>query len=646
MKRKITPFILTLALVIQMMTLMPLQANAALPFSGGGTGTEQDPYIIMNQTDLYSMQHYSGSYFELGDDISLTGYWTRIDGTNYSATLNGKNYTIYNLKVSSSYSCGLFGEVYRLNVSNLILDSVYVDSNSNYTGAIVGNARHLRMENCHVKNAGIYNTSSSSNNGRYTGGLVGDAGAYSSSNYSVYIADCTFQGTVSGNGSWVGGIAGRAQNPSGTGTVMERCGVLAGSSVTGGSSYTGGLIGEAAGTVQESFSRANVRGIGETGGLVGFLGTNGKVINCYSTGDVFGGNHVGGIVGDMGSTATYRLVENCYSSGWIEGGWAAGANTGSGTGGIVGRAGGSTYVRYNVALNAYVEKRTSTSDSGRVWGSGSPGTNNSNRARSDMTLYRGGTNVTVSDGGSQGTAYAHSTFLDKSGYPTNKDLAGNYVSGWDITNIDEISSSIWVMNPLVSQYPTLRWEAGNVPRIELDAADYIVQKDSTLNLTATCYPVNANISPITWTVDDPSIISFQSGNTSTTGAPITATGNNAGYTTVTATVTINGVTVSASCDVVVVDVTISAIISGPFPIPSLDIYAFTLSIVIIDPSNATLSPTDVNWSSNVTLTPTADPLIVGYSSMVPTGAGTSAIAPFTVTADFVVNGVPMSASYP
>ncbi|MCL1806281.1 MAG: hypothetical protein FWG31_01090 [Oscillospiraceae bacterium] len=493
MKRKITPFILTLALVIQMMTLMPLQANAALPFSGGGTGTEQDPYIIMNQTDLYSMQHYSGSYFELGDDISLTGYWTRIDGTNYSATLNGKNYTIYNLKVSSSYSCGLFGEVYRLNVSNLILDSVYVDSNSNYTGAIVGNARHLRMENCHVKNAGIYNTSSSSNNGRYTGGLVGDAGAYSSSNYSVYIADCTFQGTVSGNGSWVGGIAGRAQNPSGTGTVMERCGVLAGSSVTGGSSYTGGLIGEAAGTVQESFSRANVRGIGETGGLVGFLGTNGKVINCYSTGDVFGGNHVGGIVGDMGSTATYRLVENCYSSGWIEGGWAAGANTGSGTGGIVGRAGGSTYVRYNVALNAYVEKRTSTSDSGRVWGSGSPGYSG-NRARSDMTLYRGGTNVTVSDGGNQGTAYAHSHFQNNpNAYP-----------GWSISYKDEKAGTVWVVNPHSSNnpniYPTLAWEYESITEVNfLSAPDYVAKGD-VFQFSIRSYPSDADV---TLTFDQP-----------------------------------------------------------------------------------------------------------------------------------------------
>ncbi|MET3849245.1 S-layer homology domain-containing protein [Paenibacillus sp. OAE614] len=137
----------------------------------------------------------------------------------------------------------------------------------------------------------------------------------------------------------------------GDGGLVRSIGVDGGS-VRGGYS-SGGLVGDiGGGTVELSYSSADVSGIDNVGGLVGKM-LPGVVKQSYATGAVTGTYAVGGLVGraDLGS-----LVEDTYATGSVEGkaevgglvgrhvgtinrAYAAGRVSGSGSevGGLVGR---------------------------------------------------------------------------------------------------------------------------------------------------------------------------------------------------------------------------------------------------------------------------------------------------------------------
>lgn len=111
--------------------------------------------------------------------------------------------------------------------------------------------------------------------------------------------DLTLQGSVTSNTSdYYGGLIGYATNITVSGVTNEI--VLATSN-----SYVGGLIGFCQNaTIENCHNKANVSGIGNVGGIVGFTGDLEKVgfgshiTNCTNSGDISAtGNYVGGIVG-------------------------------------------------------------------------------------------------------------------------------------------------------------------------------------------------------------------------------------------------------------------------------------------------------------------------------------------------------------
>jgi hypothetical protein len=91
--------------------------------------------------------------------------------------------------------------------------------------------------------------------------------------------------------------------------------------VIGGDStyWIGGLVGGGSGNISNSFSTCNVTGYISmyAGGLVG--DSSGYITNCYSTGNVTGGDYLqysGGFAGMVG----YGTISNCYSTGKVTGG--------------------------------------------------------------------------------------------------------------------------------------------------------------------------------------------------------------------------------------------------------------------------------------------------------------------------------------
>ena len=68
-----------------------------------GSGTEEDPYQIYTEEDLYQIRNARYAYFKLMNDIELDTYsnWPSID--NFYGVLDGDNHTITNLNIKNSF---------------------------------------------------------------------------------------------------------------------------------------------------------------------------------------------------------------------------------------------------------------------------------------------------------------------------------------------------------------------------------------------------------------------------------------------------------------------------------------------------------------------------------------------------------------
>jgi hypothetical protein len=266
-------------------------------FSGKGSGTPWDPYIITNVKQLQEMKYDLKAYYVLGNDIdaSETRFWNDKRGFepigNFSWTysyfftgvLDGRGYKIYNLYINRARDfVGLFGAVgARGIIKNIGLENVTIITDGYYgIGGLVG------------YNAGtVYNAYSTGTikGGRFTGGLVGlnEGTVYNS--YS--------RASVNGINE-VGGLVGWNYH----GGIVYNSYSMAS---VNGRENVGGLVGENLGTIYNCYSMASVNGIDKVGGLVG--DNEGTIYNCYSIDTAAGKWNVGGLVGVNKGT-----VANCF----------------------------------------------------------------------------------------------------------------------------------------------------------------------------------------------------------------------------------------------------------------------------------------------------------------------------------------------
>jgi PGF-CTERM protein len=230
------------------------------PADLAGNGTEADPHIIANASELQAMEDDLNASYRLAADINASGTVAWNDGSGFkpigtdsnpfTGTFNGSGYAISGLTIdrSDTDGVGLFGDI---GSSGLVHDVLVLNVN------ITGSSR--------------------------TGGLVG-------SNDGT-VQKVLTSGTVAGAGR-VGGLVGNND-----GTVRK---VSSSSSVasTGSFRYLGGLIGFNRGTVQEASASGAVDGspiARFVGGLAGY--NEGTVRETFASGRVSGSEDVGGLTG-------------------------------------------------------------------------------------------------------------------------------------------------------------------------------------------------------------------------------------------------------------------------------------------------------------------------------------------------------------
>lgn len=199
---------LLLALVL-CFTALPISAFAVTPpneFLSGGSGTQDDPWLISTAADLKALADYinsgkaadcdadcntygnfHGYYFKQTADIDLQGAaWDPIgysdeSGFYFSGHYDGGNHVIRNA-VSSGITdngytlAGIFGSVYFGSISNLHIENVEFSAEGNnnqaFAGGLAGIVLDSEIANCSVSGSKLSSSRAPFNNNR-AGGLVG-----------------------------------------------------------------------------------------------------------------------------------------------------------------------------------------------------------------------------------------------------------------------------------------------------------------------------------------------------------------------------------------------------------------------------------------------------------------------------------------
>ena len=335
-----------------------------------GEGTAENPFIIRTAEDLVKLQElvatgksFSGVVFQVVDDITLPANWEPIgctkDGSvniNAGANLNAFSGTIDG-KISSTKNATITVPVGGLPLLGYINGAVVKNLNiygeriegaglvNSYTGVgLSGNA--ITIENVRLK----------SGSKTLKSGLVASVGgngfACASAGFTITIRNCVieenvivgYDGNQNGIGSFAGRINGIVENSTSAATVK-------------GASYVGGIIsGRDNAMSQCEVKNCTFSGIVEAsgsyvGGIVGGgydnqTAPNGAcptIVACTVTGNVKGGDRVGGIFGGDGYVAqTWDNVTGSISANSFTG--KIEATSGQYVGGIIG---------YRNSLNKY-----------------------------------------------------------------------------------------------------------------------------------------------------------------------------------------------------------------------------------------------------------------------------------------------------
>ena len=537
-----------MAVVILAVLTFSVSAFARL-YDGGGT--EADPFIIdsaAKMNDIGNNQGDWGGYFKLIADIDLGGYTgTMYDiignaGAPFKGVFDGNDHSISNFNYAYNGSndyIALFGYIDHADAAiknlNVVDANIFVESSDcEYIGSIAGRLRRGRIVNCRVLNVNVDAKLSD-----FVGGLGG------CSDFESYLDNCYVSGSITGSsavggllgetygilndchtsiavtaGYYSGGLVSLAHNPiitncSSAGSVFNTknisydgedttyCGGLIAESYSAygnprdsvienchsscelstdstdgeDSALYGGLIGVSFSdiTIINCSASGNVSGGELVGGLAGAI-YGSKVENCHTTGDVNGVENVGGLVGDNEndlirsySTGNVTGEENvgglvgrndlgniyeCFSTGDVTGAEHIGGLVGENNGWIKYEEGGNisnSYSRGNVTGQTSVGGLVGYQDEGNVFYSYSTGFVDGN---SDVGgLVGGGEQWEVTSSFWDVNTSGQITSVGGTGKTTAEMYDSNtfIVAGWDF------NTPIWKVSD-VPDYPYLWWE--------------------------------------------------------------------------------------------------------------------------------------------------------------------------------------------
>ncbi|MDD3972881.1 MAG: hypothetical protein PHC31_13355, partial [Clostridia bacterium] len=355
--------ILTLFLLFAAFCLVCISPVSA----AGGSGTVGDPFIIQTPAELQAMQNNLDAYYELQNNIDLTGVtWTPVgnETSPFTGSLEGNGYTISDLSMNvDAYivkDVGLFGVISGdCYLANTTLDSFEIIASASHgvyshIGCLAGmatdeyNGITSTIYNIDVNNSYIDTPTASTT--IYIGGLVGGV-YYISSNIDISFCDINNCNLISCRkvGGLIGYIDSGASPLSTEDTYGDISNCTVSSTTITSDDHAGGLIGETDvwGSIDYGHTATlginncivyltSITSISEAGGVSGVIelgDSNLSITNCYvdSCNVISSDGPAGGF---FGSAEPYDeselLFDNCVvvstdiSSNWYGAGGVGG----------------------------------------------------------------------------------------------------------------------------------------------------------------------------------------------------------------------------------------------------------------------------------------------------------------------------------
>ena len=252
-----------------------------------GDGTEQNPYIVMNEEQLVSLANMAQpiGYVRLGSDLDMS----KLDQEEFpaatavipqlSGVFYGDGHTIKNLTLKGGSG----------NYNFSTRTTTYV--NTGLVGELSGTVRDLKIIGVTISDAiGAYNN-------------VGAIAGRVAEGESAVVENCIVTGSITYSdtksnvciGALVGALIGKSDSPGG----LTATGCVSDVSITGkgsGSYYGGGILGSAQYygeiTIQKCAILSNVTKMGYSSGVVGYI--SGMDVTLTLTDSYLGGKVSGG----------------------------------------------------------------------------------------------------------------------------------------------------------------------------------------------------------------------------------------------------------------------------------------------------------------------------------------------------------------
>ncbi len=314
-----------LAMSLIVATLGVSLSQEVLAFSGTGSGTASNPYMIETCEELQSIgatESTDNKLYWLYDDVdcSASSAWNAGTGFDpldqFYGTLDGRGHSITGLTINRPLEeyVGLFESIEEGMVTSLNIVNASVEGDQ-YVGILAGELDHTAVRDVHAGGEVIANN--------YAGGLAGTISGWQD---DMEIKYSSFGGSVISD-NWAGGLVGHARYGFGiynssvdadlqadgvggiVGHVQDSCGTRYINSVAvfgslAGASYGGGFVGRYqdiscnTSEINDSVSYATVTGATGKGGSIGqlinatvtvnntyFDATAAGTIDCYGIAD-------------------------------------------------------------------------------------------------------------------------------------------------------------------------------------------------------------------------------------------------------------------------------------------------------------------------------------------------------------------------
>ena len=270
-------------------------ATTFAQFSGSGSGTENDPYLILNPIQLSQMRNFlnqSGVYFKLMANIDVEEFiddewssqgWLPIgtSSTPFKGVLDGNGKSILGFWINRPNTdyVGLFANTYQATIKDLTVNTTSIIGKA-YVGGLAGKSNNTTISGC-----SIISTIEITGIGNDVGGIVG---CVTSGSISECKVSCN--AIIGANG--VGGVFGTDDSVV---APITNCHVQG--NINGGDDV-GGICGHSSGDITNAVFCGNVTAINKAGGISGSSG-GGTTSGCYAVSHVVAtGNKVGGLNGE------------------------------------------------------------------------------------------------------------------------------------------------------------------------------------------------------------------------------------------------------------------------------------------------------------------------------------------------------------